>query len=322
MDELEKIDDSVYHNPQTGEGYFSVEYTWYPSDQAHKQHIIRELEDTIEALVFIRSGAECGACTLSVADYFDRIKAYKPSIIREDGSYTEFCNAIADEVLPNWELYKPDMGTFLTDIDKVRAIYAQPITEAAEELIEYRALQKVRSQLNTGDLTKHLHKIFMVKVLNSAKVDSRSTIEDLMAELSLCLTDVEREEQLKTEYRDRLEAYKEKAKLSELAHAGLNFTWIPWQCFTTDYLDKACYDLIQGYTSYTASNSIQFDLTLINWWLIYRYAELDLQQNTGQIFKQHVEVAYYNSRKGKDSITMNAVVDDCTKFQYIQRPPV
>jgi hypothetical protein len=51
-------------------------------------------------------------------------------------------------------------------------------------------------------------------------------------------------------------------------------------------------------------------------------SRLDLQQNTGQISKQHIEIAHYTSRKGKDSLTLNAFVDDYTKSQYIQRQPV
>ena len=49
---------------------------------------------------------------------------------------------------------------------------------------------------------------------------------------------------------------------------------------------------------------------------------VDLQQYTGQISKQPVEVAHCNSRKGKDSLALNASVDDCTRLQYIQKQPV
>lgn len=53
------------------------------------------------------------------------------------------------------------------------------------------------------------------------------------------------------------------------------------------------------------------------------YSELpDLQHNTGQIFKQHVEVAHYNSQKGKDTPTMNASVAGCTRSRYSQTSPV
>lgn len=45
---------------------------------------------------------------------------------------------------------------------------------------------------------------------------------------------------------------------------------------------------------------------------------LDLQQNTGQNFKQPVG----NSQKGKDSLTPSAYVGDCTILQYIQKWPV
>ena len=48
------------------------------------------------------------------------------------------------------------------------------------------------------------------------------------------------------------------------------------------------------------------------------YETLDLQQNTGQIFKQHFAVAHYNSQKGKDSPAPNAFAGDCTKSRCIQ----
>lgn len=46
---------------------------------------------------------------------------------------------------------------------------------------------------------------------------------------------------------------------------------------------------------------------------------LDLQHNTGQIFKQHFEVAQYSSQKGKHNPAMNAFVAGCTKSPRIQR---
>ncbi|SFF38736.1 hypothetical protein SAMN05216167_1613 [Spirosoma endophyticum] len=39
---------------------------------------------------------------------------------------------------------------------------------------------------------------------------------------------------------------------------------------------------------------------------------VDLQQNTGQISKPHFDIACYNSRKGKGSLTPNASAGDCT----------
>ena len=46
--------------------------------------------------------------------------------------------------------------------------------------------------------------------------------------------------------------------------------------------------------------------------------QLDLQHNTGQIFKQHFAVAHYNTQKGKDSLAPNAFAGDCTKSRCIQ----
>ena len=50
-------------------------------------------------------------------------------------------------------------------------------------------------------------------------------------------------------------------------------------------------------------------------------SELDLQQNTGQIFKLLVVVAHYSIQKGKDTPALNAFAADCTKSPRIQRLP-
>jgi hypothetical protein len=47
---------------------------------------------------------------------------------------------------------------------------------------------------------------------------------------------------------------------------------------------------------------------------------LDLQQNTGQIFKQHIGVAYYNIQKGKDNPALNVFVADCTAAAAAKSP--
>jgi hypothetical protein len=49
---------------------------------------------------------------------------------------------------------------------------------------------------------------------------------------------------------------------------------------------------------------------------------MDLQHNTGQIAKQHVEVVHYNSQKGKDTPAMNASVAGYTRSRCIQTSPV
>ena len=77
------------------------------------------------------------------------------------------------------------------------------------------------------------------------------------------------------------------------------------------YLKKCTFLLEAG----KRSNSIYFiDKGLVR--------GLDFQQNTGQIFKQLVETACYNSRKGRDSLTPNACIGDYTKSQCTQRLPV
>lgn len=335
MNELEKIDDSTYYDPQTGETFLSIEYAWEPSNQERKQNIVRELGKAIESLVLIRLGTDYEVSTLNVDQYFDRIKAYRPAIIREDGSYSDFCNAIADEVLQNWGMYKRTMGVYLTDINKVKVSYSQEINEAVEELIEYRTLAKIRSHLNEGDLIKHLHKIFMKEVLTSASVSSKGIIENLEAELSLCLTDSEKKDQLRDEYKSRLETLKEKAELSELAYAGLNFEYLPWQCFTSKYLERACYDLVIGYSfnNRFTSDNIQFDLTLINWWLIHRYAESHrwpknkTKEETSQLAAEWLVIEWIKSEINSDQSINSATVDEpkakpsiCTENVF--NPPI
>ncbi|GAB4023669.1 hypothetical protein GCM10028808_74590 [Spirosoma migulaei] len=261
MNELVKVDDSTYYDPKTGEEYFSIDYDWVLNPKQQKDSTCRQLGEIIESLVLMRTGTDWEAPELSLAEYIDRIASYKAARIKENGSYLEFCEMVAQEVTSSGKYYERESKYLFIAMDKVKVAYRDYLVQVADELIEYRALQQARKRVDRNALIKHLQELFITKSSNSAVIEFKSVTADLEAELSLLLTNEEREDNLKTEYKSRLIIYKKKAEGS--AVANINFEFIPWQCFTTQYLNRTCSDFVYVYVDRHPTD-IEFDLSLIN----------------------------------------------------------
>ena len=204
----------------------------------------------------------------TVIEYIDRISAYRPYRTNA-GDYTNVCELIAEELISqpsdhneSDRVYtdRDDLVKWILDINTIEPDLLKIVVRAADEVTEYRELQRIRPLLRRSELVEHLQQALVKKVSSDAAFYSQSILENLKAELSLCLTNSERKSYLVVEYRSRLAVYKEKAKVSAVAESQFDGT-LAWQCFTTKYLNGACSDFVSTHVN-NYLNDVEFDFSL------------------------------------------------------------
>ncbi|XWW47900.1 hypothetical protein JYG30_10855 [Fibrella sp. USSR17] len=254
---MENLTETNLSNEQ---GQYSVGSLSTSTREENIHYIAFELGKTIESLASELVSKEPKKPILSVSEYIEKITSVS-FFFDEHIGYEYICNSIAKDVVESDTLsYKQIGENRIIDIDKIKVNYREPLDTTANTLWEYRNLQTARSQLFLKELVEHIQPALYQDVVDGYETLFRESVEDIEVEISFFLYKIDVENWLKTEYNNRLNEYKHRAKNASI----LNYQWNyinPLECFSDKHLSSVCTSFVEGFT-YQNPNDIDFDLRL------------------------------------------------------------
>lgn len=230
-----------------------VEFDTTPSQQTAEVCI--KLRNLIESRVEEGTSVEIPALTIS--EYFDRVSGYRMTYT--GNIFNDFLNTKAGELLAECK-DTDSINKVILNINSL--VENEPwVTKAADELIEYRALQQIRSTFDCQDLVDCLLPLFLDEVNGRTAFKFGSAIVDLEAELSMFLTDSERREFLELEYRNRLANYKQRAQTSAIKKYVYDDV-IPVRWFSKENIEDTYFGIVDNYVWFNEPDEIELDLSV------------------------------------------------------------